>query len=100
MNRTGTPQRPSWQPHRSRRELFPAAKIICCVRPVPWIIDSIERQIQRNPFGLSGLFGYEPGGTVSARVTQVAGSNGLVGYALDALRVRAHSGRLTCSTTR
>lgn len=67
-------------------DLFPAAKVICCVRPVPWIMDSIERQAQRNPFELSGLFGFEPGGTVYTRMARVAASDGLVGYALDALR--------------
>ena len=78
-------------------ELFPTAKIVCCVRPVPWIIDSVERQAQRNPFELSGLFGYEVGGTVYSRVTRVAGSDGMVGYALNALREAcfgAHSDRL------
>jgi sulfotransferase len=49
-------------------------------------IDSIERQAQRNPFELSGLFGYEAGSTVYTRVTRVAGSDGMLGYALDALR--------------
>ena len=78
-------------------ELFPDARVICCVREVPWIVDSIERQVQRNPFELSGLFGYEPGGTVYTRVARVAGSDGMVGYALDALREAcfgAHSERL------
>ena len=78
-------------------ELFPAARVICCVRDVPWIVDSVERQAQRNPFELSGLFGYEPGGTVYTRVARVAGSDGMVGYALDALREAcfgAHSDRL------
>lgn len=51
-----------------------------------WIVDSIERQAQRNPFELSGLFGYEAGGTVYTRVARVVGSDGMVGYALDALR--------------
>ena len=78
-------------------ELFPEAKVICCVREVPWIIDSIECQAQRNPFELSGLFGHEPGGTVYTRVARVAGSDGMVGYALDALREACfgeHSDRL------
>jgi sulfotransferase len=78
-------------------ELFPAAKVICCVRPVSWIMDSIERQTSRNPFELSGLFGFEPGGTVYTRASRVAGSDGMVGYALDALREAcfgAHSDRL------
>ncbi len=78
-------------------ELFPAAKIICCVRPMSWIIDSVERQAKRNPFELSGLFGYEAGGTVYTRTARVAGSDGMVGYALDALREACfgpHSDRL------
>jgi sulfotransferase len=67
-------------------QLFPAARIICCVRNIGWIMDSIERLVRRNPFELSGMFGFEPGATVYARVNRLAGSDGLVGYALDALR--------------
>jgi sulfotransferase len=35
---------------------------------------------------ISGMFGFEPGGTVYSRVNRVAASDGMVGYALDALR--------------
>src|ERR1700733_4957348 len=35
--------------------LFPEAKVICCVRHVSWIMDSIERIIRQNPFELSGI---------------------------------------------
>src|SRR5690242_3542880 len=31
-------------------QLFPEAKVICCVRSLAWILDSIERLIQRNAF--------------------------------------------------
>lgn len=65
---------------------FPRAKVICCVRHIPWIMDSIERLIRRNPHELSGLFGFEAGGTVYTRVNRLALNDGLVGYALDALR--------------
>ena len=67
-------------------QLFPAARIICCVRNIGWIMDSIERLVRRNAFELSGMFGFEPGGTVYTRVNRLATSDGLVGYALDALR--------------
>ena len=67
-------------------QLFPAARLICCVRNVGWIMDSIERLVRRNAFELSGMFGFEPGGTVYTRVNRLAASDGLVGYALDALR--------------
>jgi sulfotransferase len=66
--------------------LFPDAKVICCVRHVPWIMDSIERLIRNNAFELSGIFGYEPSNTVYTRVARLATSDGLVGFALDALR--------------
>lgn len=65
---------------------FPNAKVICCVRNVSWIMDSIERLIRRNPHELSGLFGFEAGGTVYTRVNRLALNDGLVGFALDALR--------------
>ena len=67
-------------------QLFPAARVICCVRDIGWIMDSIERLVRRNAFELSGMFGFEPGGTVYTRVNRLASSDGLVGYALDALR--------------
>lgn len=67
-------------------QLFPSARFICCVRDVGWIMDSIERLVRRNAFELSGMFGFEPGGTVYTRVNRLASSDGLVGYSLDALR--------------
>jgi sulfotransferase len=67
-------------------ELFPDAKIICCVRDVPWIFDSIERLIRNNKFQPSGIFGFEPGGTVYSRVEGLSGNNGMVGFAWNALR--------------
>ena len=48
--------------------LFPQAKVICCVRDMPWIFNSIEQLIRKNKFQPSGIFGFEPGGTVYSRV--------------------------------
>ena len=59
--------------------LFPDAKVICCVRDVNWIMDSIECLFRRNAFEPSGMFGYESGGTVFSRIGSVASSDGLVG---------------------
>ncbi|MBS0642379.1 MAG: sulfotransferase [Acetobacteraceae bacterium] len=66
--------------------LFPAARVICCVRNIGWVMDSVERLLRRNAFELSGMFGYDAGGTVYTRVNRMAANDGLVGYALDALR--------------
>jgi sulfotransferase len=77
-------------------KLFPTCKVICCVRHIAWIMDSVERLIRRNT-ELSGIFGFEPGGTVYDRVQGLASPNGLVGFALNALRegfYGAHGDRL------
>jgi sulfotransferase len=67
-------------------KIFPDAKFVCCVRNVSWILDSFERIIQSNPLDLSGMFGYDPSTTVYTRTSRLAGSDGVVGYSLDALR--------------
>jgi len=67
-------------------QLFPQARVICCVRDVSWIMDSIERLVRRNAFELSGMFGFEPGNTVFNRINRIASGDGMVGYALDALK--------------
>ena len=67
-------------------QLFPAARIICCVRSVAWIMDSVERLVRRNAFELSGIFGFDAGGTVFTRVNRLAAGDGIVGFALDALK--------------
>ena len=67
-------------------ELFPEAKVIACVRHLPWIVDSIERLVQRNVFSPSSIFNFTPNGTVYTRANAVAGPDGMVGFAYDALK--------------
>ena len=66
--------------------MYPDAKVICCVRHVPWILDSLERLIRRNRFELSKIFSFEAGGTVYSRVEGLSAGNGMVGFAWNALR--------------
>lgn len=72
--------------------LFPQAKVICCVRDVPWIIDSIERLIRQNRWELSKIFDFDPGGTVYSRAEGLTSRNGMLGFALNALKQAMHSG--------
>lgn len=65
--------------------LFPRAKVICCVRDIPDVYDSIERLVRKNKFQPSGIFGFESGGTVYSRVEHLSGG-GMVGFAWNALR--------------
>jgi sulfotransferase len=49
----------AWMP--AIAQLFPDAKVIACVRELPWVIDSIERLIQRNAFSPFSIVNYSAG---------------------------------------
>jgi sulfotransferase len=68
-------------------ELYPNAKVICCVREVAWIIDSIERLVSRNALQPSRIFNYKTGGSIYARAeTLMDRERGLIGLAWTSLR--------------
>ncbi|WZF16861.1 sulfotransferase [Nostoc sp. UHCC 0302] len=73
-------------------ELFPDAKVICCVRNVAWIMDSVERLIRKNAFDVSRLFN-NPGerSTVYTRTEALSQSGRLVGFAYNALKEAFYS---------
>ena len=74
----------AWMPALAR--LFPDAKVIACVRDLAWVVDSIERLVQRNVFSPSAIFDYSAGGTVYSRASSVVGPDGMVGAPYDALK--------------
>jgi sulfotransferase len=80
-NRSWTSQLPALM------TLFPDAKVICCVRDVAWVMDSLERQFRNNTFENTRLFN-NPGerSTVYTRVEALANANRLVGFPWHALR--------------
>jgi sulfotransferase len=68
-------------------KLFPAAKIICCVRDVAWVMDSLERQYRANAFENTRLFNSPAErSTVYTRIEALANANRLVGFPWHALR--------------
>lgn len=67
--------------------LFPEAKVICCVRSVAWIMDSIERLVRQHPFQESRLFNSDSErATVFTRVDALAQNDRFVGFAWSALK--------------
>lgn len=66
--------------------ILPEARVIACVRDVPWIIDSVERLIRKNALSPSAIFKYQTGGTVYSRAESLANGEGMVGYAYNALK--------------
>jgi sulfotransferase len=73
-------------------QVFPDARVICLVRNVAWIMDSMERRFRQNPFEHTRLFN-SPGerSTVYTRVEALAGATRLVGYPWHALREACYS---------
>jgi sulfotransferase len=71
--------------------LFPQAKMICCVRDLGWVLDSIERLIRQNRWQLSKIFDFDPLGTVYSRIDGLTSRNGMVGFAYNALKQAIHS---------
>ncbi len=67
-------------------ELFPTARVLCCVRNPAWILDSIERHVQANSFGTQRMFNHDPKGNVYTRVEALTGKDGFVKRALGNLR--------------
>lgn len=69
------------------RRLFPDSRMICTVRDMPWIMDSIERLYRANPFENTRLWGDDvERNTVYSRVETLAQRDRLVGFAWTALR--------------
>jgi sulfotransferase len=74
------------------RELFPEAKVICCVRNIAWIMDSVELLIRRNAFDISRLFNNpSERATVYSRTEALSQGSRLVGYAYNALKEAFYS---------
>lgn len=72
--------------------LFPDAKLICTVRNVAWIMDSMERQFRNNAFEHTRLFNSAAErSTVYTRVEAMASANRLVGFPWHALREACYS---------
>ena len=67
--------------------MFPEAKVICCVRDIAWIMDSLERQFRADAFENTALFNNPAErATVYTRLEALANANRLVGFPYHALR--------------
>jgi sulfotransferase len=70
----------------SLARMFPNAKVIACVRELPWVVDSIERVVQQNALSPSRIFNYSADGTVYTRAQQVIAPEGMLGAPYDGLK--------------
>ena len=72
--------------------LDPKVKLVCMVRNVAWIMDSIERLVRTNALLPSRLFGEAERANVYARVDALAARDRLVGAAWSALKEAFYGG--------
>ncbi|MBT2748706.1 MULTISPECIES: sulfotransferase [unclassified Lysobacter] len=67
-------------------ELFPDFKIIACVRNLSWIVDSLERAVQKNALSPSFMFNFQTAGTVYNRTEGIASGDGILGHSFNGLK--------------
>jgi len=68
-------------------ELFPQARVICCVRDPAWVLDSVERLVRRNALDVSRIFNNaSERATVFSRAEALGHRQRMIGYALSALQ--------------
>jgi sulfotransferase len=74
------------------KDIFPQAKMICCVREIPWILDSFEQLLRKNPYSMTSLFGLEDGADVYSRAGSLLRTDRTLGFALNGLKQAIYGG--------
>ena len=77
--------------------LLPDAKVICCVRPLAEIVNSLEQIVRQSPYETTRMFNFNVNGTVYTRTELTNGPNGILGLPYGALKEAyfgPHSDRL------
>jgi sulfotransferase len=66
--------------------LFPDSKVIACVRPLPWVLDSMERLVRKQPVSVSKVFRFDSNTTVYSRIEALTDPRGMVGFSFQAIK--------------
>ena len=67
-------------------ELYPQSKIIVCIREIPWILDSFETLIARNPLVQTSMFHGAEGTSVYSRARTLLQEDRTLGFAYNSLK--------------
>ncbi len=74
------------------RKLFPASKVICCVRNPAWVMDSVELLVRKNAFDVSRIFSNaQERSTVYTRADALLNPHRMIGFAWSALKEAYYS---------
>ncbi len=74
------------------RDIYPQSKMICCVRDIPWILDSFEQLLRKNPYSVTSLFSQEEAADVYSRSHALLKNDRTIGFALNGLKQAAYGG--------
>lgn len=74
------------------QDVLPQAKMICCVREVPWILDSFEQLLRKNPYSVTSLFSAEESVDVYSRAAALVRPDRTVGFALNGVKQAVYGG--------
>ncbi|MDE2225565.1 MAG: sulfotransferase [Xanthomonadaceae bacterium] len=66
--------------------LFPQSRVVACVRQLPWVLDSMERLVRKQPVNVSKVFRFDTNTTVYSRVQALTDPRGMVGFAFQAVK--------------
>ena len=66
--------------------LFPQAKIIVCIREIPWILDSFETLIAKNPLAQTSMFSGLEAVSVYSRCRTLLQEDRTLGFAYNSLK--------------
>jgi len=69
---------------------YPDARVICCVRDVGAIMESVERMLRRNPCQSSSLFQFKPETSVYTRADAMMKNDGFIGMPWGMLKEAWH----------
>ena len=67
-------------------ELYPQSKVIVCIREIPWILDSFETLIARNPLAQTSMFSGAEGVSVYSRARTLLQEDRTLGFAYNSLK--------------
>jgi sulfotransferase len=67
------------------KDLFPASKMIVCVRELPWILDSFEQLNSKNPYTIKPIYNYQELTSVYDRTRMLMGEGTGSGYVINPL---------------
>ena len=66
--------------------LHPNARVLCCVRPLPQIINSFEKSARKSPYHVSRVFNCNPSANIYTRVDLINAPQGALGLPYGALK--------------